>query len=74
MATKAVEKGEYRVLVHVIEARQLASKDRNGRSDPYVVLTLAKAAKAKTKVIKGNLNPRWDEQHILYLQLTAYRR
>lgn len=62
--SERAEKSDYRLLVSIVEARQLASKDRNGLSDPYCVLTMGKTIK-KTKVIKANLNPRWDEQFVL---------
>ncbi|CAL9188875.1 unnamed protein product [Musa hybrid cultivar] len=50
-----------RLLVHVIEARNLLAMDLNGLSDPYVKLQLGKH-RAKTKVVKKNLNPVWDEE------------
>ncbi|XP_074587246.1 C2 and GRAM domain-containing protein At1g03370-like isoform X1 [Curcuma longa] len=50
-----------KLLVHVIEARNLQAMDLNGLSDPYVKLQLGKH-RAKTKVVKKNLNPFWDEE------------
>ncbi|KAJ4758652.1 C2 calcium/lipid-binding and GRAM domain containing protein [Rhynchospora pubera] len=50
-----------RLLVHIIEARNLLAKDSNGFSDPFVVLQLGNQ-KYKTKVINMNLNPTWDEK------------
>ncbi|WOL12096.1 C2 and GRAM domain-containing protein [Canna indica] len=50
-----------KLLVHVIEARNLTATDHNGPSDPYVKLQLGKH-RAKTKVVKKNLNPLWDEE------------
>lgn len=47
--------------MHVIEARNLLAMDLNGLSDPYVKLQLGKH-RAKTKVVKKNLNPVWDEE------------
>lgn len=49
--------------MHVIEARNLPAMDLNGLSDPYVKLQLGKH-RAKTKVVKKNLNPVWDEEFI----------
>ncbi|KAJ3357877.1 hypothetical protein GGF32_000826 [Allomyces javanicus] len=46
--------------VHVVEARNLAAKDANGFSDPFVILEFGKA-KARTTVQYKNLNPVWDE-------------
>jgi len=47
--------------IHLSHALGLRSMDSNGFSDPYVKLSLGKH-KAKSKVIKKTLNPRWDEE------------
>lgn len=49
--------------VRVQEARNLAAKDSNGLSDPYVRLQLG-SSKAKSKIIYKNLNPVWNEVSI----------
>jgi stromal membrane-associated protein len=46
--------------VKVIGGTNLAIRDMSS-SDPYVVLTLGHQ-KAQTSVIKGNLNPVWNEE------------
>jgi Ca2+-dependent lipid-binding protein len=50
-----------RLNVRVIEARNLRAMDSNGFSDPYVKLQLGKQ-RFKTKVVKKNLNPAWDQE------------
>ncbi|GAU50961.1 hypothetical protein TSUD_378940 [Trifolium subterraneum] len=50
-----------KLVVRVIEAKNLPAMDPNGLSDPYVRLQLGKQ-RFKTKVIKKNLNPKWDEE------------
>ncbi|CAD6264519.1 unnamed protein product [Miscanthus lutarioriparius] len=50
-----------RLTIRVIEARNLRAMDSNGFSDPYVKLHLGKQ-RFKTKVIKMNLNPTWDQE------------
>lgn len=46
--------------IQVIEAKNLASRDANGFSDPFVVVRLGKKEQ-RTKTIKKNLNPAWNE-------------
>uniref|UniRef100_A0A3B5Q5R1 Extended synaptotagmin 2 n=1 Tax=Xiphophorus maculatus TaxID=8083 RepID=A0A3B5Q5R1_XIPMA len=54
------------VRIHFIEAQDLVGKDRflggliKGKSDPYGVIQLG-TQEVKSKVIKENLNPRWNE-------------
>ena len=50
-----------KLLVRVIEARNIPPMDPNGLSDPYVKLQLGKQ-KFRTKVIKKSLNPYWSEE------------
>eukprot|EP01102_Stenamoeba_stenopodia_P007699 TRINITY_DN2170_c0_g8_i1.p1 TRINITY_DN2170_c0_g8~~TRINITY_DN2170_c0_g8_i1.p1 ORF type:complete len:683 (-),score=156.15 TRINITY_DN2170_c0_g8_i1:95-2143(-) len=44
------------------EAKNLLSADLNGKSDPYVVLKVSSGACAKSKVVKRDLNPKWNER------------
>lgn len=52
--------------IHVLEAQDLIAKDRflgglvKGKSDPYVKLKLA-GRSFRSRVIKEDLNPRWNE-------------
>ncbi|KAH1208785.1 C2 and GRAM domain-containing protein [Glycine max] len=50
-----------KLVVRVIEAKNLPPTDPNGLSDPYVRLQLGKH-RFRTKVIKKCLNPKWDEE------------
>ena len=53
----------YVFTVKIIEAEDLQACDANGLSDPYVVLGDEYQKRiAKTRIIYGNLNPRWDEK------------
>lgn len=48
--------------IKIVEAEDLKACDMNGLSDPYVVLVDEMQKRlAKTRIIYGNLNPRWDE-------------
>ncbi|PIA26434.1 hypothetical protein AQUCO_09300023v1 [Aquilegia coerulea] len=49
-----------KLIVKVIEGRNLRAMDLNGSSDPYVRIQLGKQ-KFRTKVVKKNLNPFWGE-------------
>ncbi|XP_073302789.1 C2 and GRAM domain-containing protein At1g03370-like isoform X3 [Primulina huaijiensis] len=50
-----------KLLVRVIEARNLPAMDPNGFSDPYVKLQLGRQ-RYRSKVIKKCLNPSWCEE------------
>lgn len=54
-----------KLVVRVIEAKNLATSDSNGLSDLYVRVQLGKQ-KFKTKVVKS-LNPTWDEQFAFWV-------
>ena len=57
---KKLEK--YVFTIKIIEAEDLKACDIGGLSDPYVVLGDEYQKRlAKTRIIYGNLNPRWDE-------------
>ena len=47
--------------VRVLRGSNLRADDRGGKSDPYVVVEVAGGEQAKTSVIKGTVNPVWDE-------------
>ena len=61
MGTEASLSEEMRLNVRVIAARNLRAMDFNGFSDPYVKLQVGKQ-RFKTKVVKMNLNPEWDQE------------
>lgn len=54
--------GTQRMMVDVIEARNLLVADADGFSDPYVKLKVGKKRAKKTTVVYSNLNPVWNER------------
>lgn len=50
-----------KLLVRVIEGRNIPAMDPNGLCDPYVKLQMGKQ-KFRTKVVKKCLNPSWCEE------------
>jgi Ca2+-dependent lipid-binding protein len=60
--TQRIRNNNFVFTIKIIEAEDLKACDINGLSDPYVVLGDEYQKRlAKTRVIYGNLNPRWDE-------------
>ena len=56
------------VTVTVVSAKNLASADLNGLSDPYAKLILGSRVH-QTRVIKRDLNPRWNERFTFTMKL-----
>lgn len=56
-----------KLVVRVIEARNLPSMDLNGSSDPYVRLQLGRN-RFRTKVVKKSLNPLWHEEFTFWVE------
>lgn len=55
--------------VDIIQAQNLKAADLNGKSDPYVIFYLRDGGgrvsrKHRTRTIKKNLNPYWDENFV----------
>lgn len=55
------------LVVTIHHAIGLSAQDRNGKSDPYIVLAYAKFGKPlySTRIITGDLNPVWEETAFL---------
>lgn len=51
----------------LLRARNLAAKDRNGLSDPFVRFQLGKT-KAKSATVYKNLNPEWNEEFLFRVE------
>ena len=56
-----------KLVVRVIEARNIPAMDLNGLSDPYVRLQLGRN-RFRTKVVKKNLNPSWHEEFTFWVE------
>ena len=59
------------VRVHVVRAADLTKADLFGKSDPFVQLTWRGEKVGKTQVIKGTLNPVWEENESFLLPLAG---
>ncbi|KAF9438678.1 hypothetical protein BGZ76_006051, partial [Entomortierella beljakovae] len=46
--------------IHISRGRDLAPKDKSGKSDPYAKISIGGQC-FTTKVVKKNLNPIWNE-------------
>ncbi|KAG2391815.1 hypothetical protein C9374_013300 [Naegleria lovaniensis] len=55
-----------RLILTVESASHLASSDLNGYSDPFVDIILNKYLERRTKIIKKNLNPIWNDTFVFY--------
>jgi len=51
----------HRLLVKIIEAKNLVSTDSSGKADAYIVVKINGVEKGRTKVKKKTLTPQWNE-------------
>ena len=54
------------LLITVVCAKDLLPKDDNGLSDPYVILKVGRT-QCRTKVVRKNLNPTFNESFVLFV-------
>ena len=57
--------GYYLLHVHLRRGYDLAARDANGSSDPYVKFYLRGKVQHKSRIVHKDLNPVWDEQFVL---------
>jgi len=50
-----------KIIIKAIQGKELAPKDANGKSDPYLIILFG-TQQFKTKCIKKTLNPVWTDQ------------
>ncbi|CAO3587279.1 unnamed protein product [Absidia cylindrospora] len=65
--TEKVEQKNYLYSVKVVRAENLAPLNKNGLSDPYVVLEFGDKQSSRTKTMNETLNPRWDQMFDIWL-------
>ncbi|CAK9293688.1 unnamed protein product [Gordionus sp. m RMFG-2023] len=58
----------YHLNIHIENGENLAIKDICGSSDPYVKIKLGSVTVYRTKTIKANLNPVWNENVIIPIE------
>lgn len=63
------------IVVCIHSAHDLEKQDRFGSSDPYVTISYSRLGKISyaTRVALNDLNPRWDERHVMLLNPEAIR-
>lgn len=61
--------GEVTVLVE--RAKGLPRMDTFGLSDPFCAVSVGKSERHKTKVVKRNLNPEWNEEFVYNVRRAA---
>lgn len=61
-------KPEGRLTVTVVKASDLKNMEIIGKSDPYVIMYVRPMFKVKTKVIRNNLNPEWNENFDMVIE------
>eukprot|EP01126_Amoeba_proteus_P051088 TRINITY_DN6084_c1_g2_i8.p1 TRINITY_DN6084_c1_g2~~TRINITY_DN6084_c1_g2_i8.p1 ORF type:complete len:514 (+),score=102.09 TRINITY_DN6084_c1_g2_i8:475-2016(+) len=57
------------VQISLLSARQLASRDLNGKSDPYVIITCGEGDNTvmiRSHHVRNTLDPFWDEPHSIH--------
>ncbi|KAG2221341.1 hypothetical protein INT45_014025 [Circinella minor] len=70
IGSPAVEKTEqtnFLYSIRIVRAENLQALDKNGLSDPYVVLEINQREIAKTRTVYKTLNPRWDQSFDVWL-------
>ncbi|CAO1629588.1 unnamed protein product [Jaminaea pallidilutea] len=63
------------IVVWIHSAFELEAQDSTGSSDPYVTVSFARLGKVTyaTRVALNDLNPRWEERHVMLLNPEAIR-
>jgi hypothetical protein len=64
---KLEQQKNYLYSVKVVRAENLAPLDKNGLSDPYVVLEFGDKQSSRTRTMYETLNPRWDQMFDIWL-------
>ncbi|SAL95680.1 hypothetical protein [Absidia glauca] len=68
---KLEQQKNYLYSVKVVRAENLAPLDKNGLSDPYVVLEFGDKQSSRTRTMYETLNPRWDQMFDIWLDEKA---
>eukprot|EP01097_Dermamoeba_algensis_P001677 TRINITY_DN162_c0_g1_i1.p1 TRINITY_DN162_c0_g1~~TRINITY_DN162_c0_g1_i1.p1 ORF type:complete len:636 (-),score=143.54 TRINITY_DN162_c0_g1_i1:128-2035(-) len=63
LTTTLPKKKGQKIKIDVIEAKNIVSSDPNGKSDPYVQISIGDQ-KGRTRVIPATLNPQWNHTFI----------
>ena len=63
--TEPLTAGLVRLTIH--RAERLEKKDRNGKADPYLVISYNHSQVGQTQVCKKSLEPVWEEEFTLHI-------
>lgn len=64
----AVDPSNYLYSVKIVRAENIPPLDKNGLSDPYIVLEIDSKVIFRTRTVYETLNPRWDQAFDICLQ------
>jgi Ca2+-dependent lipid-binding protein len=66
--------GKGKLIIQLLKATDLISKDRNGKSDPFVRVETQGKVRFKTETHKKTLNPEFTNKDVVFLTSPEHLR